>query len=441
MHRANFRTYWYETMRYFLITFFLFTGFYSFPQQSSLLWEISGKELKKPSYLYGTMHVQDARVFQFGDSVLPAFERCEAFAGELLVDNSNPMAMMKYIMMPKDTTLSMLLNEEEYKLVKEKAEEKLGFLAPMIDKIKPFFTSAMLAEMEFQSDSMTSLDDYFQKLGKEQGKKLIGIETAAEQITALDKTSLNEQAKMLVESLQDEDKYDRMIDDMFEIYLSQDLDKLEKFMNESGLSQVTTKSILIDRNKVMTERIDTIIQKRPTFIGIGAAHLGGKEGVIKGLEEIGYTVKPIYSKFSPKVAAEVKKDENGWFVFETKEYQTSFPVSFKKTNNENTLFMMAIEPGGSLYTVTEGEYQGKASKFIKNKLKEYKVEGIKVLESRKFMANEIPALEVTIEKGTFFMTTTYYCLNEKYVEMTVTGKMEDRKSEKVTMFFQSFRKK
>src|ERR1700741_511149 len=34
----------------------------------SLLWEISGKELKKPSYLFGTMHISSKIVFNLADS-------------------------------------------------------------------------------------------------------------------------------------------------------------------------------------------------------------------------------------------------------------------------------------------------------------------------------------------------------------------------------------
>jgi hypothetical protein len=299
----------------------------------------------------------------------------------------------------------------------------------------------MLAELEFESDSLKSLDDYFQQLAKEQGKMLIGIESVKEQMTALDKTSLKEQANMLLESLRDKGKYDKMIDDMFEIYLSQDLDKLEKFMQESELPQITTQTILIERNKVMSERIDTLVQNRSAFIGIGAAHLGGKKGVIAELKNRGYDVKPIYSTFSAKAPAEVKKDKNGWYIFETEDYQASFPSSFKKTKNENTLFMMAIDPGGSLYTVSEEDYDGKSSKFIKDKMKEYKTADLKVLDSKKFTDEGVPALEVSVQEGAYCITTTYYCLDKIYVEMTVTGKMADRKSEKISQFFQSFRKK
>lgn len=44
----------------------------------SLLWQISGKGLKKPSYLYGTMHVSNKIAFNLGDSFFSCAEKCRS---------------------------------------------------------------------------------------------------------------------------------------------------------------------------------------------------------------------------------------------------------------------------------------------------------------------------------------------------------------------------
>lgn len=43
----------------------------------------------------------------------------------------------------------------------------------------------------------------------------------------------------------------------------------------------------------MATRIDKHIRTQKIFIGIGAAHLPGKMGVIQLLKKMGYKVKPI----------------------------------------------------------------------------------------------------------------------------------------------------
>jgi uncharacterized protein YbaP (TraB family) len=49
--------------------------------------EISGNGLKNPSYLFGTMHLKDKRVFDFSDSVLVKLDECPTFAMEILPDS------------------------------------------------------------------------------------------------------------------------------------------------------------------------------------------------------------------------------------------------------------------------------------------------------------------------------------------------------------------
>ncbi|MFM9006088.1 MAG: TraB/GumN family protein, partial [Flavobacteriales bacterium] len=52
-------------------------------QYKSLLWKVSGKNLKKPSFLYGTMHVSGKVAFQLGDPFYDAMQSVDVVALEL----------------------------------------------------------------------------------------------------------------------------------------------------------------------------------------------------------------------------------------------------------------------------------------------------------------------------------------------------------------------
>ncbi|RYZ21994.1 MAG: hypothetical protein EOP49_46755, partial [Sphingobacteriales bacterium] len=52
-------------------------------KNNTLLWRVTGKGLDKPSYLFGTFHLNDNRLFQFGDSVYAAMDRTEGLAVEV----------------------------------------------------------------------------------------------------------------------------------------------------------------------------------------------------------------------------------------------------------------------------------------------------------------------------------------------------------------------
>ena len=86
----------------FLI-FFLFTAFISLAYSQvvdvnkQLLWEISGNGLKEKSYLFGTLHSNDKRIFDLSDSVYYAIDRSnliilEADIFELFKVNSDRVA-------------------------------------------------------------------------------------------------------------------------------------------------------------------------------------------------------------------------------------------------------------------------------------------------------------------------------------------------------------
>ena len=51
--------------------------------ENSLLWEISGKEMLKPSYLYGTMHVSNKVAYHFKDSFFIALSNVDNVALEM----------------------------------------------------------------------------------------------------------------------------------------------------------------------------------------------------------------------------------------------------------------------------------------------------------------------------------------------------------------------
>ncbi len=54
------------------------------------------------------------------------------------------------------------------------------------------------------------------------------------------------------------------------------------------------KRLLIDRNYIMTERMQDILDEGNAFIAIGAMHLPGEEGVLSLLGKQGYKIHSIY---------------------------------------------------------------------------------------------------------------------------------------------------
>jgi uncharacterized protein YbaP (TraB family) len=123
---------------------------------------------------------------------------------------------------------------------------------------------------------------------------VITLESADEQIAVIDSQSIDEQIKTLKELGSNPLKSIGLFQKLYKVYLSQDSDALYTLavseMKEPAFSQA---KFLDDRNAKWIPTIEKSISVTPTFIGVGAAHLGGKNGVVSLLRAKGYTLTPI----------------------------------------------------------------------------------------------------------------------------------------------------
>lgn len=436
-------------MRYLFSLLFVFTLKVVSGQTSSLLWEISGKGLKKPSYLYGTMHMRDERVFRFGDSVLVKFDRCEVFVGEL--DLSKDLgSVMKLAMMPGDTTLDMLLSPEDYDFVKRQGRKILGSRAILLDRMKPIFTSALVTEESSRKDSTEPLDLYFQNRARARGMKIAGLETGTEQMEALDNITLKEQAEMLLTSLKDPKKADKSMNELLTQYMNQDLDGIYRSMREYETPEAFNHALIHKRNKVMVQRIPKLIKKQSAFIAIGAAHLPGEAGVIQLLSDQGYKVRPVISGYTPSLRRtdlSGNKDTvpSGWFQYKTIGFQVLLPAEPKinEESDQKVTTAYVLEPNtDNLFSVTfhsKIKMEQTSEEYFKEVIDGYAQSNTKITSEKMFMENGNPVLELEASEGVSTIRMKYFFLEDKVVELAVTANKEEVRSPGSEIFFNSFK--
>jgi uncharacterized protein YbaP (TraB family) len=165
--------------------------------------------------------------------------------------------------------------------------------------MEPIIVSAILDEygMGMSSSDTSNMDQemdlYFYKNAKKEKKKVIGIETVDEQIAALHTLNYQEQAELLIQSIDEIKKGPKNSDaDLMKYYIAQNLDSLYAMSDEQQMPPKLYKAMITDRNINMADRIAVFIQKQPTFIAVGAMHLPGDGGVIALLRKKGYMVIP-----------------------------------------------------------------------------------------------------------------------------------------------------
>jgi uncharacterized protein YbaP (TraB family) len=74
--------------------------------------------------------------------------------------------------------------------------------------------------------------------------------------------------------------------------MSGDAEKLERRLAEMGTEGMET--LITGRNKRMLEAAEQFLRgKEQGFLVVGAAHMVGKEGIVRMLEKKGYTVEQV----------------------------------------------------------------------------------------------------------------------------------------------------
>lgn len=257
----------------------------------SLLWQISGKNLVEPSYLFGTMHVRDNRAFRNIDFLEQCIQSCSAFAAEFDLKDADPQQLQAAARLPNGRSLEDYLNPRIYKKLAHLILKETGHSLEHLKYNAPILIFNLISESQFQQDNAVALDSALYNFAQEAGKELMGLETFQEQMSVFSKVDIKDQCRSLKKMATHFVSFRREIKKTSELYIQGDLQKLLKKAKRSigGMRQV----LLYDRNIIMANRFELFAQEQSLFAAIGAGHLGGKKGVLRILKKKGYHIKPI----------------------------------------------------------------------------------------------------------------------------------------------------
>jgi uncharacterized protein YbaP (TraB family) len=278
---------------------------------TALLWRISGPGVAQESYLFGTIHIIPEEDYFLPKGMVAALNDSDEVVFEIdprqMQDPMAIMGLMNKINMRGDTSLEDLLPKEKYDEV-EAYFTDTGLPFFFFKKMKPLFLSAMVGQdiqaMQQGGGTSAGTKSYeleMTQLAKAADKNISGLETMDFQLSLFDSIPYRGQAEMLYEAVRADkagetsegaSEMDRIVD----MYKRKAVSEMASSVSEEGQGISRFEELLLTRrNESWIPLIEAKIKgDAPKLFAVGAAHLGGDNGVIALLRKEGYALTPVF---------------------------------------------------------------------------------------------------------------------------------------------------
>jgi uncharacterized protein YbaP (TraB family) len=259
-------------------------------------WKVSGKG--GVVYLVGSVHLLSKDFYPLNPALEAAYKDADLLVEEVdLAEMLNPtaqFALLQRAMLPSSTPLEKVIAPATYALVTRRAAD-LGLPVEPFKMLKPWMVALMLVQAEWQKegfDPELGLDKHFYDQAKTDGKATQGLETVDYQIGRLDDMPMDQQERLLSESLKDADAERANMSKLVEAWRGGDSAGVERIvLSELKTEPALYQRLLVERNRNWMPKIEALFS-RPThaLVIVGAAHLVGPDGLLAMLKAKGYTV-------------------------------------------------------------------------------------------------------------------------------------------------------
>ncbi len=258
---------------------------------NSLLWEVSGKGLTRPSYIFGTIHMMCPADFSITDKTKKAFDTAEELVMEVnFTDPAETAELQKAMMSP--VPLSKKLSPVQFRLLDSVLTLKTGASLKSMEQLSMTTISSFAITKTLPCTEIKSYELEFASFAKTQHKPIGALETVKQQSEYFAKAFSDQ---MIIDQILSFDDYKAVFTEMIDAYKKEDLKRLYAVLNDKrfGNTDESNKWMLEVRNANWAKQIPAMMKRKSCFFAVGSGHLAGKDGVLQLLKDQGYTVKPI----------------------------------------------------------------------------------------------------------------------------------------------------
>lgn len=263
-----------------------------------ILWEIHD-DAGSAGFLLGTVHSDRADIVNLPGPVREAFRDSRRFAFELDFDTLDERSLNRIMHLQDGRTLPDILPAGLWPRARDAARQR-GIPASSARALEPWALAVALSLP--RTNPAQVLDHRLQRAARDGGHQVVGLETAAEQLSIFDDLDRRQQTGMLRQAvdLLESGESDRLYEELLDAWKARDLDRiaglaaLHPALPDRRANDQLMDRLLRQRNERMVERMQPLLDAGNAFIAVGALHLVGDDGLLRLLEQRGFTLRPVY---------------------------------------------------------------------------------------------------------------------------------------------------
>jgi len=266
---------------------------------SNFLWKATRN--RSSVYLLGSVHLLTKDFYPLNPALEAAYKDADLLVEEVdlgeTLGTDAQMNMLVTGMLPTGQTLDKVISPATLATVSKRLEA-IGLPAEPLKRFKPWFLSLTLLGLEWQKagfEAELGLDQHFYTLAKNEGKVVQGLETMAFQISRFDEMSMDEQERLLVETLKELDTQQAEVTKLANAWKAGDIATVERLVLQDLKSEPRLyQRLLVDRNRAWLPKIEALFGRRGrALVVVGAAHLIGSDGLLALLRSRGYSIEQL----------------------------------------------------------------------------------------------------------------------------------------------------
>lgn len=267
-------------------------------RERHILWSVQGRH--NTVYLLGSVHVLRPEDARLPEAVQHAYADAEQLVMEVDLDDpleGDPTGMLaemrRAALLPEGQTLRAVLGDD-YPAAQERARAS-GLDLALVDRFAPWFAATTLLQLELAKRGYSAefgIEQTLASRAEQDGKPILGLETATQQFGMLAGLPLPMQKRFLLMTLDESSRLDEEIGQLVGLWQAGDAEGLARLLSEEFADFPDLyRTLTVDRNRAWVERLADLLDDRDDYlVVVGALHLVGRESVVDLLEQRGWHV-------------------------------------------------------------------------------------------------------------------------------------------------------